>query len=81
MGAIHDKFISWRQTRVLIIGQPDKMLRDLETVKEADSFSFLPQPTLPAEATVTYRHFIPLLNADLKRQNIHKSCSLSPVAL
>jgi len=33
MGPIHDNFISWWQLRILITGQPDKMLTDLRNSK------------------------------------------------
>jgi len=33
MGPTHKNFISWRQLCILIMGQPDKMLRDLKNSK------------------------------------------------
>jgi len=65
MGPIQDNFISWKQIRMLMIEQPDKLLRDLKTVKATDSFAFIPQPTLLAEPTITRRLVISLLNAAL----------------
>ena len=39
MGPIHDDFISWWQLRMLIIGQPDKMLADLQNSKRSRALS------------------------------------------
>ena len=39
MGPIHNNFISWRQLHTLIIGQPDKMLRDLRDSKGSRDLS------------------------------------------
>ena len=38
-GPIHINFISWRQLHKLIIGQPDKMLRDLRNSKGSEDLS------------------------------------------
>jgi len=43
--------------------------------------SLLPETTLAAEATVTNRLVIPLLNQHSGSQYFQKSCSLSPVAV
>jgi hypothetical protein len=39
MGPIQEKFISWRQIHILIIGEHDKMLRDLRNSKGSRQLS------------------------------------------
>jgi len=39
MGPVHKNFVSWWQPNTLIIGQPDKMLRDVRNSKGSRELS------------------------------------------
>ena len=41
MGLTHDNFIPWWKLRMLIIGQPDKMLTELRRSKQSRKLSAL----------------------------------------